>query len=74
MLLIYRLTSSQTPDDTSATNARVHDGDHITQLALEGRVKVGTALDGAQAVAVCEFREHANIAAVLKLCAYLFQK
>ena len=45
----------------------MHDGDHITQLALEGRVKVGTALDGAQAVAVCQLGEDSDIAAVLKL-------
>lgn len=64
-------TSSQAADDARPSDARMHDGDDISKLTLEGRVKVGTALDGGQAVAVCEFREYANIAVVFELSAYM---
>lgn len=45
----------------------MHDGDDVAELALKGGVEVGTALDGSQAVAVCQFGEHADVAAVFEL-------
>jgi hypothetical protein len=45
----------------------VHDGDNITQLSLEGRVKVRAALDGSKTVAVCQLGEHADVAVVFEL-------
>ena len=46
------LTGSQSTDNTSATNARVNDGNNIAQLALKCRVKICASLDGTEAVAI----------------------
>jgi hypothetical protein len=45
----------------------VDDGDDVCEVALECGVKVGTALEGGEAVAVGEFGEDANVAAVFEL-------
>lgn len=43
------------------------DGNHILEFTLKGRVEVGAGLECSQAIAVGEFGEHADIAAVLEL-------
>ena len=45
----------------------MHDRDNISELGLERRVEVCAALDGSEAVAVCQLGEDSDIAAVLKL-------
>jgi hypothetical protein len=45
----------------------VHDWDDIAELALERRVEIRAALDGSEAIGVCELSEHANVAAIFKL-------
>lgn len=45
----------------------MHDRDDISKLALERGVKVGAALDGAQAVAVRQLTENTDIAVVFEL-------
>ena len=66
MLLV--LTSCQTTDNSRSADARMYDGNHISELTLESRVKVGAALNGAQAIAVSEFCENSDIATILELC------
>ena len=61
------LTSCQAAHDASPSNGCVHDRDDIAELRLKCGVKVSTALDSRKAVAVCEFGENADIAAVLEL-------
>lgn len=46
-------TCGETADDARSGYARVDDRDDIAKLGLESRVKVGAALDGGEAVAVC---------------------
>ena len=48
----------------------MNDGDDIAELALEGGVKVGAALDGGETVAVCEFGEYADVAVIFELDAW----
>lgn len=48
----------------------MHDGDDIGEFCLESRVKVGGGVHGCEAVAVCEFGEYADIAAVFELDAW----
>lgn len=64
--LVSRRTSSQPSDDSCAADARVHDWNHISEFCLESRVKICAALDGAQAIAVRQFCEDADVAAVLE--------
>ena len=64
-------TSNHSPYYSSATDAGVHDGNHVSELALEDGVKVGAAAKGNQAIAVRQLREHADLAAVFELCAYI---
>lgn len=45
----------------------MHDRDDISEFALERRVEVGAALNGAQAVAVRQLREYTDVAAVFEL-------
>ena len=54
-------------DDARAADGGVHDGDDVAELCLEGRVEVGAALDGDEAVRVGELGEHADVAAVFEL-------
>jgi hypothetical protein len=57
----------ETTDDARATYGGVNDGDHVTQLGFESRVEIGAALDGDEAVRVCEFGEDTNVAVVFEL-------
>lgn len=66
-LLCDELTGSESTNDSCAADGRVDDGDHIGEFTLEGRVEVGTGLERSQAVAVGEFGEYADVAAVLEL-------
>lgn len=61
------LTCGHTADDAGAGDGCVHDGDDIGEFCLECRVKVGGRVHGGEAVAVCEFGEYADVAAVFKL-------
>jgi hypothetical protein len=61
------VASGETADDARATDRGVHDGDDLAELRLERGVEVGAALDGDEAVRVCEFGENADIAAVFEL-------
>ena len=61
----------ETADDARATYGGVYDGDHLAQLGLESRVEIGAALDGDEAVRVCEFGEDTNVAAVFELETFL---
>lgn len=58
---------SESTNDSCAANKRMDNGNHIAEFTLEGRVEVGTGLESGQAVAVGEFGEHADVAAVLEL-------
>ena len=60
-------TCGHTANDACPCDGRVHDGDDICEFCLERRVKVGGCVHGGEAVAVCEFGEHADVAAVFKL-------
>lgn len=64
------LTCGQTADDASARDGCVHDGDDICEFCLERRIKVGRGVHGDEAVTVCEFGEHADIATVFELDAW----
>lgn len=64
------LTCCHTADDAGACDGSVHDRDDICELCLECRVKVCRGVHGCEAVAICEFGEHANIAAVFELDAF----
>ena len=57
----------ETPDDARAGDGGVHDGDHVAELCLECGIEVGAALDGGEAVRVCELGEDADVAAVFEL-------
>ena len=61
------VAGSETADDARAADGGVHDGDDVAELRLERGVEVGAALDGDEAVRVCEFGEHADVAAVFEL-------
>ena len=58
---------SETPDDARASDGGVHDWDYLVELCLESGVKVGAALDGDEAVRICELGEDADVAAVFEL-------
>jgi hypothetical protein len=45
----------------------VDDGDYIAEFALECGVEICAALDGGQAVGICELGEHADVAVVFEL-------
>jgi hypothetical protein len=57
----------ETADDPGAADGGVHDGEHVAELGLEGRVEVGAALDGDEAVGIGELGEDADVAAVFEL-------
>ena len=57
----------KTTDDARTADGGVHDRDDLAKLCLERRVEIGAALDGDEAVSVCEFRENANVAAIFEL-------
>jgi len=57
-------------DDARAADGGVHDGEHVAELGFEGRVEVGAALDGDEAVGIGEFGEDADVAAVFELEAW----
>ena len=61
------VAGGETADDARAADGGVHDGDDVAELCLEGRVEVGAALDGDEAVRICEFGEHPDVAAVFEL-------
>jgi len=62
-----RLTSSQSTDDPRSTDRGVNDGDDVAELGLKGRVEICAALNRTEAVAVCEFGEDSDVAAVFEL-------
>jgi len=45
----------------------VNDRNDFAELGLKGRVEICAALDRAEAVAVCEFGEDSDVAAVFEL-------
>jgi len=51
----------------------VYDWDDIAELALKRRVEICAALDGSEAISVCELSEHPNVAAIFKLDACVKQ-
>ena len=61
------VASCKTTDYARAADGGVHDGDDVAELRLECRVEVGTALDGDEAVSVCEFGENADVTAIFEL-------
>lgn len=60
-------TGSQASYDTGASDTRVDDGNYIPEFSLKGRIKICAALDGTEAVTVCQFRKDADVAVVFKL-------
>jgi hypothetical protein len=55
-------TGNQSSDNPGSTNARLNDGDDVSELCLEGRVEVGRAGgDGRKAVGVGEGGEDADL-------------
>lgn len=65
--MITRLTSGQSANNPCSTDGGVNDRNDIAELGLKSRVKICAALQRAEAVAVCEFGEDSDIAAVFKL-------
>ena len=57
----------KTADDARAADGGVHDGNDLAKLCLECRVEIGAALDGDEAVSVCEFGENTDVAAIFEL-------
>jgi hypothetical protein len=49
----------------------VYYGDYVAELGFEGGVEVGAALDGGEAVGICEFGEDADVVAVFELDAWI---
>ena len=65
------VAGGETADDASAANGGVYYWDYIPELGFEGGVEVGAALDGCEAVGICEFGEDADVAAVFELDAWI---
>jgi hypothetical protein len=65
------VAGGETADDASAANGGVHYWYYIPELGFEGGVEVGAALDGCEAVGICEFGEDADVAAVFELDAWI---
>jgi hypothetical protein len=65
------VAGGETADDASAADGGVHYWDYVAELGLEGGVEVGAALDGGEAVGICEFGEDADVAAVFELDAWI---
>ena len=63
-------TSSETSNNACSANAGMHYGNDISEFGFESRVEICTALDSTEAVAICEFGEYADVAAVFKLSTY----
>ncbi len=68
------VAGGETADDARAADGGVHDGQDVAELGLEGRVEVGAALDGDEAVRVGEFGEDPDVVVVFELetCARWF--
>lgn len=62
-----RPTGGETPDDASACDGRVDDGDDIFELGLVRRVEATAGVQGDKTIAVGELGEHADVVAVLEL-------
>ena len=65
------VAGGETAYDAGAPNGGVYYGDNVTELGFEGGVEVGAALDGGEAVGICEFGEDADVAAVFELHAWI---
>ena len=65
------VAGGETADDAGAADGGVHYWDHVAELGFEARVEVGAALDGGEAVGVCEFGKDADVAAVFELEAWM---
>ena len=65
------VAGGETADDAGATDGGVYYGDYFSELGFEGRVEVGAALDGGEAVRICEFGKDADVAAVFELDAWI---
>ncbi|SRR6266403_3461010 len=65
------VAGGETAYDTGAADGGVYYGNHVAELGFEGGVEVGAALDGDEAVGVCEFGEDADVAAVFELDAWI---
>jgi hypothetical protein len=65
------VAGGETADDAGAADGGVYYGDHVAELGFEGGVEVGAALDGGEAVGICEFGEDADVAAVFELDAWI---
>lgn len=63
----FKRTCSQATDNPRSANAGVHNGNNISELALECGIEISAALDCSQAVAVCQFGEDADVAVILEL-------
>jgi hypothetical protein len=48
------VAGGKTANDACAIDGGVHDGDDFTELCLKHRVEVGAALNGNEAVCICE--------------------
>ena len=64
----------ETADDTDAADGGVHYGDYVAELGFKGGVEIGAALDGGEAVGICEFGKDADVAAVFELDAWMRKK
>ena len=65
------VAGGETTDDAGAADGGVYYGDYVAELCFEGRVEVGAALDGGEAVGICEFGKDADVAAVFELDAWI---
>jgi hypothetical protein len=65
------VAGGETADDAGAADGGVYYGYYVAELGFEGGVEVGAALDGGEAVGICEFGEDADVAAVFELDAWI---
>jgi len=65
------VAGGETANDAGAADGGVYYWDYVGELGFEGGVEVGAALDGGEAVGICEFGEDADVAAVFELDAWI---
>lgn len=65
--MMERLTSSQSSDDPCSTNGGVNYRNDLAELGLKGRVEICAASERTETIAICEFGEYSDVAAVFEL-------
>lgn len=60
-------TRREATHNAGTTDARVDNGNNVSQFSLKGRIEICAALDGTEAVTVCQFGKYANVATIFEL-------